>query len=29
MSYLNKDFLSYSFIKKLEKEPITKEKKIK
>lgn len=29
MSYLNNDFLSYSFLNKLEKEPITKEKKIK
>ena len=29
MSYLNKDFLSYSFLKKLEKESITKEKKDK
>ena len=27
MSYSNNDFLSYSFLKKLEKEPITKEKK--
>lgn len=29
MSYLNNDFISYSFLKKLEKEPIKKEKKDK